>query len=157
MLLSLWFFLYLYEQNMWCFSNVSKCFPLFSTFIISIMSSIFPYECPVFKVCCSIPEESLLYFMALLCSLYLVRNDRPFVVRVVNGIHCILICTHPTRPDPTRPDPTRPGLLYLISCSSCNFGCNNLFYVIPCSVRCFYYRVFLEFRNMPSFAICLVS
>jgi hypothetical protein len=31
----------------------------------------------VFKICCAYPDESLLYFMALICSFYLVRKNRP--------------------------------------------------------------------------------
>jgi hypothetical protein len=42
--------------------------------MISIVSSIVPYEWPDFNMCFAYPEVSLLYFIALMCSLNLTLN-----------------------------------------------------------------------------------
>jgi hypothetical protein len=118
--------LFIWTKYMIPFQRIQMLSFIFHTFIISIVSSIFPYEWPVFKICCAYPEVSLLYFMALICSLYLVRSDRP-----VCPMYCKWHSLHfnSYTPDPTRPGPTRPGLLCLFSCSCCNFCCKCLFMV----------------------------
>jgi hypothetical protein len=62
---------------MWKFSNVFRCFPFCCTFIISIISLILPYACPVSRICCTYPDVFLLFRMSLTCSLNLVLNMRP--------------------------------------------------------------------------------
>jgi hypothetical protein len=39
-------YIYIYEY-IWVFSNVFRCFPLFTIFIIFILSGILLYACPV--------------------------------------------------------------------------------------------------------------
>jgi hypothetical protein len=41
----------------------------------------FPHEWPVFIICCAYVELSLLYFIAYMCSLYLVQNVCPMHCR----------------------------------------------------------------------------
>jgi hypothetical protein len=62
---------------MWYRSNVFMCFPFFSVFMISIVSVILPYACPVFNMWFEYPELQLLLLIACICSLYLVWNARP--------------------------------------------------------------------------------
>jgi hypothetical protein len=56
-------------------------------------SSMFPYEWPVFIMCCAYVEVSLLYFIARKCSLYFVRMDSPFVLCIGGDSPCILTCS----------------------------------------------------------------
>jgi hypothetical protein len=77
MLLSLRCLFCLTRQNIWNFSKVSRCLPLVSIFIMSNVSSVLPYECPELRICFVYPDVSLLYLIALICSLYLVLNERP--------------------------------------------------------------------------------
>jgi hypothetical protein len=44
--------------------------------MISIASVMFPYECPVFHIWFEYPDL-LLFFMSLICSLYLMLSGRP--------------------------------------------------------------------------------
>jgi hypothetical protein len=45
--------------------------------MISIVSVMFPYECAVLNIWLEYPDLLLLFFMSLICSLYLVLNYRP--------------------------------------------------------------------------------
>jgi hypothetical protein len=45
--------------------------------MISIVSVMFPYECPVFNIWLEYPDLLLLVFMSLICFLYLVLIGRP--------------------------------------------------------------------------------
>jgi hypothetical protein len=44
--------------------------------MICILSVMLPYECPVFNMWLEYPDLLLLFFMSLICSLYLVLNGR---------------------------------------------------------------------------------
>jgi hypothetical protein len=44
---------------------------------MSIVFSMLPYSCPVFNMCWAYVDESVLYFIARMCSLNLVSKDLP--------------------------------------------------------------------------------
>jgi hypothetical protein len=55
---------------MWYFSNVFKYFHFFSVLMMSIVSVMVPYVCPVFNMWLEYPKLLLLFLIACLCSLY---------------------------------------------------------------------------------------
>jgi hypothetical protein len=59
---------------MWYGSSVFKCFPFSPIFIMSMVSVIFPYVCPVFSMWFECPGLLLLLLILCVCSLYLVLN-----------------------------------------------------------------------------------
>jgi hypothetical protein len=48
------------------FSSVFRCFPFLSIFLISIVSVMLPYECPVFNMWLEYPDLLLLFVMSLM-------------------------------------------------------------------------------------------
>jgi hypothetical protein len=62
----------LYNLCMWYFSSVFMCFTFLCVFTISMVSVMGPYLCPVFSIWFEYPELLLLFFIANMCSLYLV-------------------------------------------------------------------------------------
>jgi hypothetical protein len=69
--------LFPYNLCMWYFSSVFVCFPFLCVFTISMVSVMGPYLCPVFSMWFEYPELPLLFFIADMCSLYLVWNALP--------------------------------------------------------------------------------
>jgi hypothetical protein len=49
---------------MWYFSNVFRCFPFSSGFMMSTVSVILPYVCPVFSMRFEYPELLLLFLIS---------------------------------------------------------------------------------------------
>jgi hypothetical protein len=80
---------------MWTLSNVFRCLPFCRIFIISMISFILPYACPVSRICCTYPDVFLLFRMSLTCSLNLVLKLRPFGLYIFAGNLYILICRLP--------------------------------------------------------------
>jgi hypothetical protein len=66
--------LFLFILCTWYFSTVFKCFTFFYIFMTFIVSVILPCACPVFNIRFKYPELPLLFLIACMCSLYLVRN-----------------------------------------------------------------------------------
>jgi hypothetical protein len=61
--------------------------------MISIVSVMFPYECPVFNIWLEYPEL-LLFFMSLTCSLYLMLNGHPvcpiYFIGAAHALHLVI-------------------------------------------------------------------
>jgi hypothetical protein len=55
--------LFLLAFYIWYISNVCRCFPFFSIFIILIVSIILPYMCPILNMRFEYPELLLLFFI----------------------------------------------------------------------------------------------
>jgi hypothetical protein len=53
------------------FFQCVRSFPFLSSFMISIVSVMLPYECHIFNMWLEYPDLLLLFFMSLICSLYL--------------------------------------------------------------------------------------
>jgi hypothetical protein len=77
--------LFLLILCMWYCSNVFTWFPFFCVFMMSIVSVIFQYVCPVFNTWFEYPELPLLLLIACICSLYLVWDARPVCPIYLSG------------------------------------------------------------------------
>jgi hypothetical protein len=66
---------------MWYFSSVLVCFPFSCVFMISMVSVMGPYLCPVFSMWFEYPELPLLFFSNM-CSLYLVWNVEYSIINI---------------------------------------------------------------------------
>jgi hypothetical protein len=76
------FLLILYK---WYFSNVFECFHFFCVLIMSIVSVMVPYVCPMFNMWLEYPKLPLLFLTACMCSLYLLWNVLPVCPMYFSG------------------------------------------------------------------------
>jgi hypothetical protein len=125
--------LFLLILCMWYRSNVRVfiCFPFFSVFMMSIVSVIFPYVCPVFNMWFEYPELPLLLLIACICSLYLVWNARPACPMYLSEQSRHFIWYMP---------------LFICLCG----GFYRVLYCISCSECYFYFCISKKVSNFPS-------
>jgi hypothetical protein len=75
----------------WYVSNVFRCFPFLSIFIIFIISVMVPYACPVFSISLRILNYYC-YYVCLECALYIWCGMVGLsVLRILLGSSCNLI------------------------------------------------------------------
>jgi hypothetical protein len=72
--------LFLYNLCMWYFSSVFMCFPFLCVFMISIVSVMGPYLCPVFSMWFEYPELPLVFFLLLI-----------YVLCIWCGMFCLFV------------------------------------------------------------------
>jgi hypothetical protein len=120
---------------MWYFSKVFKCLPFLPVLMMSIVSVIVPYVCPIFIVWFEYPELLLLLLMVWMCSLYLILNVLPVWPTYFNG-QCRHLIWYMLL------------LLYLSVCA----WCFNMLLIVFCV-----WQATLNCMFLKSLVICLTS